>query len=264
MAGTLLAVGLVNALTALAFAAVGLRLARRDVEAPDRLAVRAIAAWWLCMGTLVGIQAVETLAWVAGLSDVRASSAARYANGALLGAGGWGLVFHVAYLRTGNRAWALRLAPYYLFVAAIYWVAITLHPLVRLEEAAYEVTGVNDPPLEGSTTWNVALASVGVPLIAACVVYLLLSRRLERRDQKRRAVLASSGILLWVAAGLTAQLTGSPLADFVTYTVFGLGAAVLVVLAYFPPTLLRRSDPTGPFLEVYSPPPAPDRDRSWH
>ncbi len=261
--GTLVVVGVVNLVTASAFAAVGARLARRKVEAPDRLAVGAIAAWWLCMGALVGIQGLEVLTSVAGWSDLAVSSAARYANGGLLAVGGWGLCFHVLYLRTGNHGWARWLIPYYAVVAAGYWASVALHPLVRLAPTAYEVTGVTDPPLEGSLVWNVVVAMVGLPLIAVCILYLVLARRLERRDQKRRARLASAGILAWVSAGLAAQLTGSPLADFLTITVLGLLAAVLVALAYFPPALLRRGDPNGPFLEVQRTAPLPPEQRIY-
>ncbi|MFA5943758.1 MAG: hypothetical protein WC876_04745 [Candidatus Thermoplasmatota archaeon] len=262
--GTLAVVGVVNMLTALAFGVVGARLLRRPVQQPDRLALQAIATWWLSMGLLVAIQAFEVFATTAGYTDLRVSTAARYANAVLLAVGGWGLCFHVLYLRTGNRAWALPLAPYYMLVAAGYLASVALHPLLRLEPTAYEVTGVYDPPLEGSTVWNLVVAGVGLPLIAVCVLYLLLSRKLERRDQKRRAVLASSGILVWVSAGLVAQLTGSPLADFITITLLGLMAAVLVLLAYFPPAWLSRNDPIGPYLEVrHEPPPLPPEQQLY-
>src|SRR5689334_15228457 len=103
--GTLAVVGAVNALTALSFVSVGLRLARREVEPADRLAMRAITAWWLCMGGLVALQAIEVFAMVAGHPNLFASSATRFANAFLLALGGWGFCFHILYLRTGNRAW---------------------------------------------------------------------------------------------------------------------------------------------------------------
>jgi hypothetical protein len=250
--GTLAVVGAVNALTALSFLAVGVRLARREVEAGNRLALRAGATWWLCMGALVAMQAGEALAAVAGWTDLAASTMVRYANGLVLALGGWGLAFHVLYLRTGKNAWALRIAPYYVVVLLGYWAAIWLHPVVALVPADYELTSINDPPLEGSTLWNVVVALVGLPLIALCILYLRVSRGLTQRAQRRRARLASSGILVWVSAGVVAQVFGRALADFVTITVFGLVAAILVYLAYFPPDLLSKQDAAGPYVEVYS------------
>lgn len=246
-------VSVVNAVTATSFLAAGVRLARRAVPATDRLAMRAAATWWLCMGGLLGLQALEALIAVGGNTNLDASMLIRYGNALLLAAGGWGLCFHVLYLRTGNRSWAWKLAPYFGVVAALYAASTALHPLVALENAGYELTGVHDPPLDGSALWQVVVLAVGLPLLAAAVAYLLMSRRLQRRDQKRRALLASTGILAWVGTGLVVQLVGGPRADFFTITVLGLVAAVLVALAYFPPPGLRHHDPPGAYLELARP-----------
>lgn len=248
--GILAAISVVNAVTATSFLAVGVHLARRDVPARDRLALGAMATWWLCMGALVGLQAIEALAAVAGATDIGVSRLIRYANAGLLAAGGWGLCFHVLFLRTGRRAWAWRIVPYYGVVFALYAASVALHPIVDLEVTGFELTSTNDPPLEGSTLWTIVVAAVGLPLIAACILYLVLSRHLQRRDQKRRALLASSGILSWVGAGLVVQLVAGAMADFLTITVLGLVAAVLVALAYFPPASLRKHDAPGEFIEV--------------
>ena len=211
---TLAAVGVVNVLTAVSFTVVGVKLAARSVPSRDRLAVRAIACWWLCMGLLLILQGSEVLAAAAGRTDLGVSTFVRYANGLLLGAGGWGLSFHVLYLRTGRTAWAGWLAPYFALVALAYCATIVLHPLVGLEPTGHDLVGQHEPPLEGSVLWNVVVALVGLPLIAAATLYLLLSRRLGRRDQKRRAVLASTGILAWVGAGLVVQIVAGQIADF--------------------------------------------------
>lgn len=248
--GILAAVSVVNAVTAASFLAAGVHVARREVPASDRLALRAVATWWLCMGGLVGLQAIEAVFAVGGATNLTASMLVRYANALFLAAGGWGLCFHVLYLRTGNAAWALRLVPYFIVVAILYAATSFLHPVVALEISGYELTGVHEPPLDGSTLWQVVVLAVGLPLISAAVTYLLLARRLQRRDQKRRACLASLGILSWVGTGLVVQLVGGPRADFLTITVLGLVAAVLVTLAYFPPGPLRKHDEPGKFIEV--------------
>lgn len=248
--GVLAVMSVVNATTAASFLAAGVHLARRNVPTPDRLALRAAATWWLAMGGLVGLQALEAVVAVGGATSLQVSMAIRYANAILLAAGGWGLCFHVTYLRTGNPAWSRRLVPYFVVVAFLYAASAFLHPLVALEISGYELTGIHEPPLDGSLLWQIVVLAVGMPLLVASVGYLLLVRRLQRRDQKRRAVLASTGILLWVGAGLVVQLVGGPRADFVTITVLGLLAAILVALAYFPPVRLRRDDEPGGFLEL--------------
>jgi hypothetical protein len=255
-------VGLVNALTALTFAAVGLRLLRRPVLAEDRFAMRALTVWWWCLGLFLALQAALTLAAVQGTVSVPASTWVRYATGPLLAVGSWGLCFHILYLATGKRGVAPLLAAYFTLVALAYDAAAYLHPIVALAPAAWEVTPTYSPPLEGNPLWTAVLAGVGVPLLAACVAYLALAGKLDARDQKRRVVLVSCGILLWVGSGLAAQLAGGPLARFFTITVLGLLAALAVFLAYFPPAWLRRRDPPprirfGEELRLPPLPPAP-------
>lgn len=258
----LIAVGVVNLLTAASFGAVGMHLVRRKVPQADRLAVRAIATWWLSMGILVAIEGSEVLAASAGHIDLQASTIGRYANALLLATGGWGLCFHVLYLRTGRRGWALGLLPYYAAVALAYGASVVLYPLTGFETQGHQLVSQHEPVLEDSTLWTIVVAMVGLPLIIACVLYLVLSRHLVRRDQKRRAILASSGILAWVAAGAVSQVVAGDGADFFTLTVMGVLAALLVLLAYFPPAVLRRNDAPGEFIEVVPPRMAPT-ERLW-
>lgn len=257
---TLALVGVVNSLTAAIFAAVGLRVARRAHDPGHSLAIGALAAWWIAMALVVGLQAVETFAAVAGILSLPLSTTVRIANGPLLALGGWGFCFHIVYLVTGSRRLAVPMVPFFALVGLGYIASVVLHPLVSLEPLAYELSGTYDPPLDGPL-WNAVLASVGLPLIIASITYLSLAPKLTRRDQKRRAALASSGILAWVSAGLVAQLTAGPIADFLTYTVLGMLAGALVFVAYFPPRFLRRGDAIGEYVEVArSPkPPTPGR-----
>jgi hypothetical protein len=244
---TLAVVGLVNALTAVTFAAVGLRLLRRHVPAEDRLAMRALTVWWWwCMGLFLAIQATLVFAAVQGILSVPAFMAARFVTGPLLAVGCWGLCFHILYLVTGRSSVVAPVAAYFALVAAAYDSVVYLHPATALVPTAWEVAAAYAPPVEGDPLWTAVLAGVGLPLIAACAAYLGLVRKLEARAQRRRVVLVASGILLWVASGLVAQLAGGPLARFFTITVLGLLAALVVFLAYFPPAWLRRRDGPPP------------------
>jgi hypothetical protein len=260
---TLAVVGLVNALTAATFAAVGTRLLGRAVPAEDRFAMRALTVWWWCMGLFLALQAALAFAGVLGLLAVPAFTAVRYLSGPLLATGSWGLCFHILYLATGRQGLAVLLGVYFAAVAVAYDASTFLHPIVALMPTAWEVTPAYSPPLQGDPLWTAVLAGVGLPLIAACLTYLGLVGKLEARAQKRRVVLVSSGILLWVATGLAAQLAGGPLARFFTITVLGLLAALAVFLAYFPPAWLGRRDPP-PRLRVGEeaiPPPPPPSSR---
>ncbi|HEX9815403.1 MAG TPA: hypothetical protein VGB18_00365 [Candidatus Thermoplasmatota archaeon] len=246
---TLAIVAAINALTATSFGAVAARLSRRSTGGGHALAVGALAAWWGCMSTLLGLQALEAALATIGVVSLGFSTGIRMLNGPLLATGSWGLCFHVLYLWTGRERIALYIAPFFALVGFSYIASVVLHPIVDLIPSSYELTAVYDPPLEGAL-WTFVLAAVGLPLIVATTFYLVLVRKLDQRDQRRRAMLASAGILLWVGSGLVIQLSGEPIADFVTYTAFGMLAAILVFLGYFPPGRLRAKDAPGNYVEL--------------
>lgn len=237
---TLAIVAAVNALTAAVFVAAGMRVL--DRRAKDRLPLQAMASWWLAMGVFVALQALLAFAAVVGIVEIDAFTAGRFANGPLLALGVWGFCFHVIYLYTGRRGHAVPLAIYAVALAVAYDASVVLHPLSSVTPVAWEVTPAYDPPFTGEWLWPAVLAGVGLPLIAACIAYAAAIPRLERRDQKRRALLVSTGVFVWVAAGLVAQFFAGAMARFYTITVLGLLAAVLVYLAYFAPAAMQRGD----------------------
>jgi hypothetical protein len=235
-------VGLVNAITAGTFAAVGIRLYHRPTRNEHLLAMRALVTWWGSMGIFLALQAFLVLVVVSGSLPVPLFQDARLVTGPLVALAAWGLSFHVLFLSTGRRGWALPLGVYFGLIGIAYDLVALLHPITSLEPTAWEVTGTTTPPLVGDPLWTFVLAGVGLPLIASCLTYLTLVRKLETREQRRRVLLVGTGILLWVASGLVAQLSGGPLARFFTITIMGLLASLAVFLAYFPPDWLRRRD----------------------
>lgn len=254
MAGTLALVGLANALVAAAFMATGLRLALRPVEERHRLAMAAIALWWLCLGFLETVQAAETLAAAMGSVDVRILQADRYLNGAFLGIGCWGLASHVAYVWSGNRAWAWRLAPVYAVAAAAHWTMDTLLPVTGYEAGAYRFELHYARPLIEVWAAPLVVATVGGTMVAAPLFYLWLGRQLGG-EQRRRALLASIGILAWGLIGFGAHVESNPLADFLTVTGMPLLAAICAYIAYFPPWPRSRRGDGGSFVQVVHQPP---------
>src|SRR6185436_1572132 len=77
--------------------------------------------------------------------------------------------------------------------------------------------------------WTLVLASIGIPVILCSIAFLVLAPRLPKREQRYRATLVGSSILVWVGSGLFAQVAGGAVAKFVTLVLFGLAAAVLVL-----------------------------------
>lgn len=252
MPGTLALVGTANALVAAVFVATGTRLAFRPVEPQDRLAIGAIALWWLGVGLLEAVQAAETFAVAFGSANLQVLQADRYLNGAFLGIGCWGLAFNVAYIWDGNRAWAWRLAPIYIVATAAHWALSALDPVIGYGAGAYRFDLEYVRPLIETWPAPIVIATVGGTMVGVPLVYLWIGRKLHGR-QRRRANLVSFAVLAWGLAGAVAHLTQSPLADFLTVTVMAAVAALCAYIAYFPPSRPRKGDPPGPFLEVVHP-----------
>lgn len=253
MSGTLALVGTANAIVAAVFAATGVRLALRRVEPQHRLAMRAIALWWLAVALLQAVQAAETFAVAFGSASVQVLQADRYLNGAFLGLGCWGLAFSIAYIWNGNRVWAWRLAPIYIIATAAHWALSALDPVIGYEVEAYRFDLEYVRPLIETWPAPIVVATVGGTMVVVPLVYLWFGRKLGGR-QRRRANLVSFAVLAWGLTGAVAHITRSPLADFLTVTVMAAVAAVCAYIAYFPLSRPPSGDPPGPFVEVVHPP----------
>lgn len=230
---TLVAVGVADSVTAGVFVTVAWRLGQRQTAVTDRIGLQALQLWWLALGVFMAIQAFQTWAALADALSVPVFMAMWYLTGPVLGAASWGLSFHLLYIYTGKTRLALPLAAYFAVMAVLYDVIVHSHPAAAIELGAWEVAPVIDPPLSSDVVWSIVLAGIGLPLLVACGAYMRLVPRLDLPGQKRRAILVSTSIALWVLAGLIGQFIGGPFARFATVTGLGLLAALAVAVAYF-------------------------------
>ena len=124
----------------------------------------------------------------------------------------------------------------YTLAAGVFFVATFSSPPDQVLATSWliESTGAAPGPLD-----QVVYFLVGVPPIASSVALLAAAHRMER-PQAYRARLVGTAILAYVGSGLAAFLGTSDLFKFLSLTVMGLAASLLVLLAYYPPRAFRR------------------------
>lgn len=222
----------IHLLAAAAFVLVAWTLSRRKVTAGGKLPALAFVVWWSSLAAYMGIQAALQLSGALGEPPLGVFLAARVVTIPVLCASVWGLALHVLYLYTGSRRLAVPLAIFYGVVGVAFYVA-SFQPMptgVAVGPWLVELEGTGQGPL-----YRAVYAAVGLPPIVGSLAYLTLARRAPLPSHRFRIVLVSVAILAWVGSGLAARLGQSDVAKFVTLSVFGLGAAAAVLLAYRPP-----------------------------
>lgn len=239
--GTLALAGLIGAVTAASFFAVGGTLRRRTHATGSAVgAARAFVAWWWCVGAYMAIQAALALLVAADVGVFPLWLAALYLTGPLLAAGLWGLTYYIAYLYLGKPAAALPLALVFVVAAAWYdWTHFAHRPLA-VHAGTWLVEGTfADRP--AGPAYTAMLSLFALPPIVASVAYLSLLPRVEGRMQRFRLVLVSASIIAWLGTGLAARLGTNDFLKFVNLSVFGLGTAALILVAYHPPRFVRAA-----------------------
>lgn len=236
--GTLALAGTLHLVASASFAYVAHRVARRAGDGDGRWAQRGFLAWWRAMSGYLAIQAGLTYLAAAGETPLGLHLALRVVTIPLLCIATWGLVTHFLYVLTGRVAVVPWTAAAYAVVMVAFFVA-SASPLPQgVEVGAWFVQ------LEGTgegLLYRLVYLAVGLPTIAASVGYLAVGRRVDDPAARRRIRLVGSGILTWVGSGLVAFLGGSDLVRFFTLTVLGIGASLLVLAAYAPPSQERAA-----------------------
>lgn len=236
---TLALAGVTQLIVGGAFALVGNRLRKRPVAEAARGPTLAFAFWWLGLAVYLVLQGALDVAAVAGWAPLEAHLGIRLFSGPLLCAAVAGLAYHILFILTGRRALAWPVGVYYAVAAVAYDALILVGHPAGVLAADWQVDLV-PAPATTDPRWGAVLASIGLPVILCSIAFLVLARRVVSREQRMRANLVGSSMLLWVGSGLLAQLAGTNAEKFVTLVVFGLAAAILVFIAYYPPGPVRR------------------------
>lgn len=222
------------------FATVGALTLRREARGEARGAIRGFAAWWLGAAIVLSLSGVGTLLGLAGVLDPAVHTALLHLRAVPISIGAFGLLYYLLYLYTGTTRWRLPLAAFYAvqFAFTIYYFQ-SLAPL-RVEPTAWEIriASTGTPDAAVSVAFGVLLAA---PVLAAAAAYASLLRYLTDRTHRFRVGVVSLAFFQWFGAILVGFLAGWTTREwfFLVYTVPGLLAAVLVLVAYRPPRLVR-------------------------
>lgn len=219
----------------------GLTTWRRRVQSTDRVASRALAAWWYAAALVILIQALRTLAFLGGVTDPTAFLVLSYVGSFPLATAVWGLMVYIVYLLTGWRGvlWPVT-AVYGAYLVFLLWFD-GLGGVRTVTGGDWQVTVVatNQPDAMLTLVFGLLLA---LPIVFATIAFLGLAVRLHGRTQRYRLLMIASGFLFLFGTILVAYLFGWAQQNWfaLLYESAALVTSVLAVLAYRPPSWVQR------------------------
>ncbi len=242
-----LSLATVTFVASIIYIAVGVLFLRRHVDPQARLAQYGFSAWWLALG-MVGIISLPLGLGLnlpdAGLTVWRIFLYTFF-PALFLGLGG--LVYYLAYLYSGNARLRFPILVFYvLLTALLVWLIEGFSPHLGInEEGETDVLFEPEQPRWASLLFSMALV---LPPLAASGAYLMLYRRVDRREERYRILLVGGGILLWFGYSLlntilsfAAQTENEPsFGSQMVGALLGLASSTLVLLAFWPPRRIRR------------------------
>jgi hypothetical protein len=220
---------------------LGWRLARRPTSLAGRLPAAQFATFWLGLSAVSLTGAFLSLYATFQVPPDAVVVTALHFEVLLLCVALWGLLGYLTYLYSGKSylvAWSV-------FYAAIY---LGLNYLITLSEpirvtvtagvvgVAYATSPFGGPVLDG------LLVVLIVPEFLGAVLYFTLVFRSNEPTVRFRVTLVSWSLIVWFglsAAGLPARLGGGLGAQLLSELI-GVAAALVILVAYYPPLVLRR------------------------
>lgn len=225
---------------------VGARVARRQLDGDAQLASKAFASWWLALGGITLLGALQTLLFVVGVRDLAVYLTVTHLLVVALCGGFWALNYYLVYLYTGSRRWLLPTIAYWtvIYLVLVYYVT-ALHPVgVRQVGTTVSLENANEP----TRAFSIALGIAAIaPMLASAIAYARLYFRVDDVTQRYRIALVAGSLSLWLLIlmlGSVITVDGAALSRQPWWTYVSRSAALLaalgVLLAYNPPGFLRK------------------------
>jgi hypothetical protein len=237
---TLLADAAVDAAVAVVYAAVGVRLTRRQVAPAARGPAMGFALWWNGLAATGAMAAVFSLAVGLGVRDLPGLLALSFLVAVPFTLGLAGLVYHLAFLYTGRKfLWP---------IVGIYgaYNALQLANLLRATPTTVVVEGwrphvVLDPPTTLAFLVLTLVLLLAPPLLAV-VGYATLYARVDDPTSRYRIALLAGSIFAWLVSVLLISQPALARADVWqgATRVVVLVSALAILAAYHPPTWVQR------------------------
>lgn len=228
-------------LEGLSYVTVGLLLARRPVPSDLAVPARMFQAWWLLIGANKLLSALAGLGAAERLVSDQVYVAIIYLNVIVLCLSLWSLLSHLAYVRRGPpaiRAWIVGLYVAYYFLLTYHITAGDPQGAAVAEWRTTLVSNNPSVPLRQLLT----LLFLVLPQLVGAIMYFALLFRVADRSSRFRILLVSLSIVAWTASILMVAMPGfdeSPGLQ-VSSRFVGILAALMGLIAYFPPHWLRR------------------------
>lgn len=223
-------------LASAALARAGQLAWRRAPRGEGRLAGRMLALWWFGAGVVVLVEAARGLLAAAGVLDPGVHEALLHLHALPLSVGLCGLLYHLAYLYTGN---ARLLRPLAATCAALFVLVTFTYASLGPWRVARTAWGVRMEPASPDPVLGFVLAAAfATPALVAAAAYLRLYGRVPTAEQRYRVATVSAAFLA-LSGMLLAGLAGGAWSPAV-HAAPALAAAVLAVAAYRPPAWVRR------------------------
>jgi hypothetical protein len=237
---------LISALFSIASAAiyvyVAAHLRQRTISNPGaRLAWQLFGLWWYCLAATTLVGGVLHLLGAFNIVSLPPFVALTYVNLLLICIALWGLLYYLVYLFTGSQRFLVPLTIFYLLYYVLLVYYITASDPAGVEITLWTTRLVYAHPLTGPF-FALVLVLLVFPQILASLAYFTLFFRVREATQRYRILLVSWCIILWFGSAFAASLTGLSQKDWwqMASRLIGLGAALGILCAYFPPGIIRR------------------------
>lgn len=236
---TLVASAVVNTLAALVFVFVGFRFKRHPVAPKARMAAGAFVVWWLGIaGYMLLWIALPKVLVVTGVTSLPVYLMLLHSSMFSLCLALGCLVFYLLFLFSGRRWLWIPVALYYgvLFVTSV--VIFTVHQPVDVRMERWWVDLEYRVPL--GTAFQVWVAMLILPSTVGAIGYFTLIHRTTDPMMRFRISVVSWGIIVWGLLGALARALEADFLQFLLRTLIGLLVALLVLVAYELPALVKK------------------------
>lgn len=232
---TLLATALTASIAAGTFLAAGMNLRRADASPAAQEALALFSLWWVALAVYAVAGATLDLSAALGVSAAGPAMVLRFAQAVALCIGLWGLMYYVAFILTGRRAFLPVLAVFY----ALYYGAIvfylTLGKPVAVAAEAWRARIAYESPAVTAAAGTLLLV---LPPLVASATYLLVLVKAKELTRRWRIVLVALSTVAWFVAVLLRDGEGGPLGALAP--VLALLSASAITWAYRPPAWVSR------------------------
>lgn len=239
---TLLASALLAFGTAAGFTATSIVVARRHSKEGHALAPEALVTFWSCGAAIAVSGGLRSAAAFAGWDSFPLVEALEQPTTLLYCVGAAGLLYYVVFLQTGLAwvRWPI-LAYYAALVFVLRFFVARAHPIGYVV-GEWQVNYVYQSPLQ-TPGYAVALMLMILPLLLGILAYGLVYFRIDDPGRRYRVGCITVGLALWITTEAAAWGTGlaATTAGELARRLVALGATLVILLAYAPPTFARAS-----------------------